>query len=373
MGSSSFATTTSAIWNPVGPADFVNSKHIGYTSMAIDGKGVPYLAYTDADNNSALSVLRYDASSRQWILVGKAGFTDKVSYPDLAIDRVTNMPYVAYTGGTCNGIVVSSFDSSSQQWAAIPDPNDAVNCKTKDASNEKIGVASGGLDLIYRNPPIMNTNEIFYLPSRGWRLGPLSPSIETDHQQYTYSSQNNFIAFLDVTAQQPNVLINDQGWKQVGKDSLSYNVNGPISLAIDSNGSAYLAYITQDKSNDENDSLYVYKSVNPKNYSDVWIAVGDSRSPIAIGGTASALNIAIDNTNTPYVAYSINNKQLWVKKFDGTTWVDYGSPIAKDNFLLNPMMKSAANGSLFIAFTHCATTTSNCSITVMSNQAAQKK
>ena len=92
------------------------------------------------------------------------------------------------------------------------------------------------------------------------------------------------------------------------------------SLAIDDSGTPYVAY---------KDGFYSNKATVMKFNGSNWVNVG---SPGFSAGEASHISLAIDDSGMPYVAYQdsfsysgVINK-VTVMKFDGSQWVNVGSP-----------------------------------------------
>src|SRR5579872_3102918 len=90
----SFSNNYAQTWSTVGSAHFSAAGAYG-TSIAVDGSGTPYLAFTDGSVGAgAATVMKYNGSS--WVIVGTAGFSaGQVTSPSLHIDG-SGTPYVAY-------------------------------------------------------------------------------------------------------------------------------------------------------------------------------------------------------------------------------------------------------------------------------------
>jgi hypothetical protein len=80
-------------WVNVGKAGFSEGEAY-FTSLAFDPSGQPYVAYEDGANSFKATVMKFDGSS--WVNVGNAGFSaNVVSSPCLAVN-MQGEPYVAY-------------------------------------------------------------------------------------------------------------------------------------------------------------------------------------------------------------------------------------------------------------------------------------
>ena len=104
-------------------------------------------------------------------------------------------------------------------------------------------------------------------------------------------------------------------WNTVGAANFSAGKTSSTSIAIDSNGTPYVAYGDGNKSG--------YASVMKYNGTS-WVTVGIAGFS---AGVADNTRIAIDSTGTPYVAYKDggNSSKATVMKYNGTSWVTVGT------------------------------------------------
>ena len=67
--------TMAQTWQPVGPNDnnWPSFNSAGFTSIAIDGSGTPYVVYSDGGNSGKATVKKFSAGS--WTDVGTPGFS----------------------------------------------------------------------------------------------------------------------------------------------------------------------------------------------------------------------------------------------------------------------------------------------------------
>lgn len=88
-------------WSNVGAPGFTNPSVAQFTSLAIDGNDVPYMAYMDGMTGNGGSVMKFDGTS--WVLVGSANITgNQMAHTSLALDNNGN-PYVAFYDGANGG------------------------------------------------------------------------------------------------------------------------------------------------------------------------------------------------------------------------------------------------------------------------------
>jgi hypothetical protein len=106
-------------WVTVGNAGF-SASTASFTSMKLDSSGTPYVVYRDAGSSNKATVKKYDVSSNSWVTVGNAGFSLGIaSYTSIAIDG-SGIPYVGYTdGGYLGKVNVMSYDRSSNSWVNV--------------------------------------------------------------------------------------------------------------------------------------------------------------------------------------------------------------------------------------------------------------
>jgi len=106
-------------------------------------------------------------------------------------------------------------------------------------------------------------------------------------------------------------------WEFVGSANFSAGHVDTISLALDSNNTPYVAY--EDYANGQGATVMKYTGSG-------WVALGQAGFSAGYVGHGS-LSLALDSSNTPYVAYTdLYNTGATVMKFSGGAWVPVGSP-----------------------------------------------
>lgn len=126
-----------------------------------------------------------------------------------------------------------------------------------------------------------------------------------------------YLAFLDGTKGGKMSVMKFTGtnWVMVGTAGFSGFIVNNTSIAFDKNNTPYVAY--QDQSASAKAAVMKFDGTN-------WVAVG------TIGfsaGQAMYISIAFDNNNVPHVSYQDmpNSQKVTVMKFNGTSWVPVGS------------------------------------------------
>ena len=120
---------------------------------------------------------------------------------------------------------------------------------------------------------------------------------------------------LLVTLVMVTLQLNAQTWTYVGSPNFSRPASGGAgSLAIDRNGTPYIAFAT-----DSNVSTVM------KYNGSYWQVVGTTGFS---AGHAGSLSITFDSSNNPYVAFqdAANGYRATVMKFDGGSWTTVGAP-----------------------------------------------
>ena len=106
------------------------------------------------------------------------------------------------------------------------------------------------------------------------------------------------------------------GWLNVGSAAFSTGHIYSASLAIDSSGTPYFAYVDT--------TTYLYRATVMKFSAGNWTAVGTSGFSV---DRAYTLSLALNGSGTPYVTYEDNGfgQRVIVKKFDGINWTAIGN------------------------------------------------
>lgn len=247
-------------------------------------------------------MLSMQSMSGEWSLVGTVGFAENSdSYPEIAIDKISNIPYVV-TVDYKHQISVMQFTNNT--W-------------------KNIG-------------PIGLTSNLYY-----------QPSIAIDNKGTPY------IAVSNITTHTSSILVlrfnsETNKWDKVGANEVGSESASNPSIAIDNAGIPYVAYI--DSENGDNNYISVERL-----HDGNWVPAGEAKFT---SNESSKTHLVIDNigtrdnpNGTPYLAY-IDKGQATVMRFTnnksskGGYWTPVASPIAKAKDIAITL---SSNGTPYIA------------------------
>ncbi|HEX3040457.1 MAG TPA: Ig-like domain-containing protein [Caproiciproducens sp.] len=287
-------------WVPVGTAG-ISASSAAYTSLAIDGSDTPYVAYEDIANDYKATVKRYNAQTLSWETVGTAGFTKgQAEYTSIGIDD-SGTPLVAYMdrGNDCKISVSTLTDAVGYTVTYQSGAHGSIS----DSISEI--VASGSCPQSIPTP----TADASYAFT-GWSSdGGVTKLTSEELAALTICGDVTYTAYFKKEA---------FSWIKVGDPGFSAGAAKYTSLAADRNGALYAAYSDADNN---------YKATVMKyTEADGWKLVGNSGFS---EGEADDVSLALDASGTPYVAYDDNGDsgsgKATVMKYDGSSWIAVGS------------------------------------------------
>jgi hypothetical protein len=108
-------------WVAVGPDPVNFSDQMYAADLALDGNGVPYIAFADGDVGGKVTVIRYNSSSGSWAVVGSRGMSAQDVISDgtasLAFDG-NNIPHVFYVSPSGDAFVMR-YDPAGNVWQEL--------------------------------------------------------------------------------------------------------------------------------------------------------------------------------------------------------------------------------------------------------------
>ncbi|MCP4002329.1 MAG: hypothetical protein GY727_15590 [Gammaproteobacteria bacterium] len=298
-----FTISAPPVWQVVGEVGF-SAGGSGWTSMAFDSAGTPYVSYRDYENDEKLTVQKFNGTS--WELVGPVAFTPEgVSYTSLAIDSNDTL-YVAYGPNA----TVQKFNGSS--WELVGSAN------FSEGSATYVSLAIDNSDTLYVGYGSYATVKKFNgsswetVGSGGFSAG----SVYYTDLAIDDNTDTPYIVYRSNSEGHKSIVqkFNGNSWELVGADGVSTARGLEQSIALDSTGTPYVSYTDFDKK---------FKATVYKYNGSSWELVGaEGFSPMA-----SYLKLAIDSTDTPYVFYtdSDNNDLVVVERFNGSSWEQIGA------------------------------------------------
>ena len=289
-------------WVTVGASGF-SAGQVYQTSLAMDGSGVPYVVYQDWAYSGKATVMKYDASAGNWVTVGTAGFSaGRVDLPSIAIDG-SGVPYVAYRDGrVCcgNKATVMKYDAGAGNWVTVgPEGFSAGWIPAASLAIDSSGVPyvayhDGSNDL---KATVMK----YDAGTENWvTVGAAGFSAESAHfSSLTIDGSGvPYVAYHDGSnGLKATVMKYDAGtgnWVTVGAAGFSAGPASFISLGIDGNGVPHVAYA--DEANGAQATVMKYDAGTGN-----WVTVGAAGFS---AGPASFISLGIDGNGVPYVAYA---------------------------------------------------------------------
>ncbi|WP_199138315.1 hypothetical protein [Pedobacter sp. ASV12] len=256
-------------WSNLGNTTGISDFRADVPGIAFNSEGTLYVGYKDyLNSDNKATVLKYNGTA--WSVVGTSRFSPvKVDYLSLAIAK-NDMPMVSMAkNGTDNsgiparGLYVAGFNGSS--WNAMTPP--------------------GGIVVFY-DQIIKGLDGNIYVGVMDRTTGSNKPSL--------FKYENNAWAPVGPTSfTAPDGLVGFQG----------------VSIAVDKNSNAYLAYQVAPSSGRLNHVMKYNKEAN------TWQELGNA---VSSGGEKDKFALCVDADGTLYFAYA-NASSLLVKTFNKNT------------------------------------------------------
>ena len=131
------------------------------------------------------------------------------------------------------------------------------------------------------------------------------------------------------------------GWNYIGSPRFSGRIDN-ISLALDSSNTPYVAF--RDVNNAYKATVMKYNGTTSS-----WEIVGAAGFS---AGNAYGISLALDSSNTPYVAYSdtANSYKATVMKYNGSSWEAVGAAGFSAGEADYPSLALDSGGTPYVAF-----------------------
>lgn len=363
-------------WEDVGTPGF--SGIVNSLSLQMDGS-TPYLAYADANaGHGKAAVMKYNGSA--WEYVGKRGFS-QTDVHDISLSIYNGAPFVGYKDGVIAGgggeghATVMGYNGT--EWVNVG--NAAFSAGVINYSS--LFISNGTAYLAYEDrsadPMTVGKTTVMKLVGKTTstapkvEVGPVStgkwedvgnPTFSADWARYQSMYVHNgtpYVAYADGDSERLTVMkYNGTTWESVGEPRFTETTSSHISIT-GADGTLYVAF--NDGSQDGKLSIASYngtvwtiiaEGISKSTAADISLVVDKGSYYVAFKdhhndgkitvmrdgeylGSSDGFseswveNISLQVLNEmPYVAYgdSSQGHKATVKRFNGSTWVNVGTP-----------------------------------------------
>ncbi|WP_312693297.1 leucine-rich repeat protein [Caproiciproducens sp.] len=244
-------------------------------SLAISRDDVPYVAFMDGSNILRATVMKYTASgSTGWEPVGTAGFTQNgVDYLSLVFDN-SNIPNLAFMDNSVYGkATVMKYTGVTAENATGWETVGTAGFSENSANYEKLAFDNSGTPYVaYRSGSEQKATVMKYTGggSTGWEpVGSqyfsngaaafVSLVIDSGGTPYVaYKSTTDFVNNITEAAVMKYTGGSGTGWESVGSGDISDGNARHTSLALNSDGTLWLAYEDEANANKLSVKKYDY-------------------------------------------------------------------------------------------------------------------
>lgn len=301
-------------WNPLGNRGFTQS-YANLIDQAFDKNGQLFVAFLDGFNQDQVSVMTF--KNNTWTSVGSPIGVSKVNEISLAIDPVTQNPWVAYSTHTQNlALSVAKFDSGS--WKSVGGGL----------------ISSGGTRGIciafhpQNKMPYVTFNDLtqggkinmLRFENGAWKSMGLANYPALGSNMVIGNDGIVYVAFGNPqNGTRANVIQFDTSWTRVGSADFSAGYADYIQLKQSLQGDLYVGFA---------DGASSYKATIMKYSGGVWAPLGKTGFSEK---QASPWSMAIDNNGILHVALP---DSLWwgsVLAYNNNKWDTVGSAKIMDN------------------------------------------
>jgi hypothetical protein len=314
-----------SLMGPVGNPGF-STGPVAYPSLALNGLGIPYVAFQDGPGGKAI-VMKLNAAGTTWETVGGSEVSPGAAYSTSLALSSSGVPYVAFEDGS-NGhrVTVMRLNASGTGWETIGN----VGFSRREVSSISLALSNAVPYVAFQDKAFGDKATVMRLNETGaeWEtvggIGGISPG-EVQYISLAMSSKGvPYIAFrVEGSGFKAMVMrLNAAGtsWDTVGNAKFSPGEASNISLDLNTAGIPYVAFT--DGANENKASVMRLNGAG-----SAWEAVGNAGFSI---GAAYSTSLAMSNSGVPYVAFtdwSAGNKATVMRlNAAGTDWETVGSP-----------------------------------------------
>jgi hypothetical protein len=310
--------TSAQNWNMLGEPDFSNGV-ADYTSLAFDSKNIPYMIYSDQNNDGKATVNEFNGQS--WISLGNPGFSEgAINYASIALDT-SDVVYVAYQD-VANGKKISVKKYENDSWINVGMPAFSDG----EAYFTSIVISKNNIPYVVYEDRSKGYLAVVMKDSSNIWVNVGGSSCTSGTAQYVSlvvdNNETPYIAYQDGNDSEKCTVrkfINNQ-WVNVGNAGFTAGIVQFPHVAIDCRGIVYVAYTDW---NTPEGKASVMKFENNE-----WSIVG---SQGISSGEAYFTTLAIDSHGIPYIAYSdwgnfVGNATMLKYDESGNNWLVVGTP-----------------------------------------------
>ncbi|MCX2739066.1 cadherin domain-containing protein [Pontibacter anaerobius] len=323
------------VWQALGKLDFSEGV-VWNTTIALDSKGMPYVAFKDEENGKKATVMKYNGNS--WETVGKVGFTGiEVFSPILALDP-NDKPYIVYSHHPL-GEKSTMMTFNGSDWETVG-PEGFVNQGVQALDFDPTGIPHVVCEVSgTRNVLVLRYHNSVWEEVGNWganydRMGD-RPVIAID------KSGTMYVAYIDVLSDSKltvKKLVNNN-WVAVGAIGFSPEKSTAIAFKLDRAGNPYIAYKT-DHTTGFKPSAMRYNGTSWESLGKVGFAEGE----------VLHITLDFDATGMPLMAYQDANRNVTVMRFDGEGWSPVGKAGFSDGRVQFPNLATDENGIPYVVY-----------------------
>lgn len=298
-------------WETLGSAGFSGGKTL-IICIEVDAMGIPYVAYRQGNGNNIHAYVKKFVGGN-WMDVGLNGLaavkTDDLS---LALDS-SGTPYLAVRSLGETQISVRKFEAGA--WVVVGPTKFSAN----GISNPKMLIGPSQEPYVAYTDLATGRATVKKLQGNTWStLGGENFAEGADHTALSFSSAGVLYAAYSVGSFENHSLVkkfNGSEWDSVGPDRI--RSQGKVALAVNAMGIPYVAF--GDRTASDKVSVQRFNG-------SVWEYVGNSGFSEQ---HTFKLSLAFDSLGIPYVAYLYNDPiysyHVKVKKYTGSSWDEVAS------------------------------------------------
>lgn len=336
-----FCTANAQQWNVLGKPDFSGAGAEAPT-MVVNAAGTPYVAYKDAANGNAATVMANSGTG--WAAVGAEGFSSTISsFVSITLDK-TGTPYVVYTNQNAGDAAqVMTYNGS---WSLVG----ANYASDLLATFTDIAIDTAG-DTINR-PYIVyiDGKNYFKICVKRYFAGNWeyvgAPDFSVSEADYCHIKISRtgvpYVVFQDAYSNYKATVMTFNGtqWVNLGSQGFSAGTATYTDIVLDTNDIPYVVY---------SDGAHKGKATVMKYSEGNWVNVGTAGFSDT---NANFTTIAIGANNLPYVAFADGGTSTWpgpatAMEFNGTAWVVMCAPGISPGGAGYPVIATATQQDMF--------------------------